>query len=203
MKKIVISLLVLILSFVSNFGIVLAEETGELTFKDYDNAIQEAGKLYGVDVWVNDYDALGEITQEKIDDAVETIKNFAETAHVEEHTENEVTTPSIRRASKASRTRNGYFDIVAGAGMATIKVVINATIETETYLISSINSKTAYQEGVSLCFSSWTTKRISTTQNYRGNGKVLAEVTGYAVFNYGVTSLAQNMTGSCVIDFRS
>lgn len=204
MKKALISFLTIVLTICTGIQPVLAEDESVLTIEDYNNALQIAAEEYGINAWIYDSDQIGEITQEKIDEAVNNVKLFAESIEIVESDGPEVlNTNGPRRASKANRTRVGYFDIVCILGMATIKVVVNATINLETYLISSVNSRSAYQEGVSIGFSSWTTNRISTTMNYRMSGNLLAEVTGYAVFGLNGVGYSSNMTGSCVIDFTS
>lgn len=198
MKKIIFLIVASIVCSISLTQPIHAKEQNTLSVENYVSAITEEAKKYNVDVWINDYEALGEITQDKIDQAVKNVQLFATTIHTEENNTNLHSSISTYASTK---TRTGYFDIVAAPGSATINVDITASVSSGNK-ISSISRKNAYQAGVAFFFSSWTTHSISTTMNSPSNGYVKAVVTGYAVFNYGVTSYASNMTGSCLIDFR-
>lgn len=135
MKKVLISFLTIIFSVCTGIQPVLAEDESVLTIDDYNSALQEAANEYDVDVSINDYSAIGEITQEKIDEAKESVKVFAESFEIIESNESvALTTNGPRRASKANRTRSGYFDVNCAYGSATIKVTMTATIGLENYL---------------------------------------------------------------------
>ena len=205
MKKILTAVLSLALLSLQFMMPVCAEEKNTPTIEDFVTAITEEAKKYGLEAWVNDYNALGEITEEKIDYAVKLIGEFGETVHTESRENeylNEKKISSLR--ASVSRTRSGYFDIVAApSGAATIKVDINATINTSTNAVTSVNSKSAYQSGIAYFFTSWTTKSITTYMNNPTTGYVKAVVKGDARFDFGpITVNKPNITGSCVIDFR-
>lgn len=204
MKKGLIRIFTLILTVSMGIQPVFAEDDSILTIDDYNSALQEVANEYDVNVSVNDYSAIGEITQEKIDEAKESVKVFAESFEIIESNEPvALTTNGPRRASKANRTRSGYFDVNCAYGSATIKVTMTATIGLENYLITNVYNKKAYQDGVAINFSSWTTSSISTTLNYARSGNVLAKVSGRAVFVFSGLTYSKNATGSCIIDFTA
>ena len=205
MKKILTAVLSLALLSLQFMMPVCAEEKNTPTIEDFVTAITEEAEKYGLEAWVNDYNALGEVTEEKIDYAVKLIKDFGETIHTESREPEYFNGNMITSLqSSVSKTRSGYFDITAApSGAATIKVDINATINTSNNRVTDVNSKSAYQSGVAFFFTSWTTKSITTYLNNPTTGYVKAVVKGDARFDFGpITVNKPNITGSCVIDFR-
>lgn len=202
MKRIKNFLFIITILLSSLIHPVYAEESMHLTIDDYIEAINKEAKKYDIDVWVNDYNALGEITEEKIDEGIKNVRIFATSLHTESNNTSISNISSTNTRASSSRKRTGYFDIVAAPGAATINVDITASINTSNNRVTSVSKKTAYQSGVAFFFSSWTTHSIKTQLNDPSTGYVSATVTGYAVFNYGGVSYASNMSGACIIDFK-
>ncbi len=204
MKRTLIRLLTAVFMLLTVLQPVHAEGKTGLTVNDFVSIVSEEANKYGLEVWINDYDALGNITKEKIEKTVEFIRLFGETLHTESRAVEYYHQTDASSRAVVTRTRSGYFDITAApSGAATIKVDITATINTAYDSVISVSNKSAYQSGIAYFFTSWTTKSITTYLNNPSAGYVKAVVVGDARFDFGpITVNKPNITGSCIIDFR-
>ena len=148
-----------------------ASSTSIITISEYEKALQEAGKPYGIEVEVLDYNPNIKLTQE----STITITDLTPAS-------NPATTPI--RAMLIRDTYETNFKVSSLYGYAYITVWADVTCDFQISNVAQVHSIRVYQQGGYVNFNSWETLDTSYQRNYPSNGNLDVGVTGLARFEH-------------------
>ena len=161
-----------------------ASSTSIITISEYEKALQEAGKPYGIEVEVLDYNPNIKLTQEMLNNAVRELQEAGSTITITDLTpaSNPATTPI--RAMLKRGTYETNFKVSSLYGYAYITVWADVTCDFQISNVAQVHSIRVYQQGGYVNFNSWETLDTSYQRNYPSNGNLDVGVTGLARFEY-------------------
>ena len=161
-----------------------ASSTSIITIFEYEKALQEAGKPYGIEVEVLDYNPNIKLTQEMLNNAVRELQEAGSTITITDLTpaSNPATTPI--RAMLKRGTYETNFKVSSLYGYAYITVWADVTCDFQISNVAQVHSIRVYQQGGYVNFNSWETLDTSYQRNYPSNGNLDVGVTGLARFEH-------------------
>ena len=161
-----------------------ASSTSIITIFEYEKALQEAGKPYGIEVEVLDYNPNIKLTQEMLNNAVRELQEAGSTITITDLTpaSNPATTPI--RAMLKRGTYETNFKVSSLYGYAYITVWADVTCDFQISNVAQVHSIRVYQKGGYVNFNSWETLDTSYQRNYPSNGNLDVGVTGLARFEH-------------------
>ena len=161
-----------------------ASSTSIITISEYEKALQEAGKPYGIEVEVLDYNPNIKLTQEMLNNAVRELQEAGSTITITDLTpaSNPATTPI--RAMLKRGTYETNFKVSSLYGYAYITVWADVTCDFQISNVAQVHSIRVYQQGGYVNFNSWETLDTSYQRNYPSNGNLDVGVTGLARFEH-------------------
>ena len=161
-----------------------ASSTSIITIFEYEKALQEAGKPYGIEVEVLDYNPNIKLTQEMLNNAVRELQEAGSTITITDLTpaSNPATTPI--RAMLKRGTYETNFKVSSLYGYAYITVGADVTCDFQISNVAQVHSIRVYQQGGYVNFNSWETLDTSYQRNYPSNGNLDVGVTGLARFEH-------------------
>lgn len=161
-----------------------ASSTSIITISEYEKALQEAGKPYGIEVEVLDYNPNIKLTQEMLNNAVRELQEAGSTITITDLTpaSNPATTPI--RAMLIRDTYETNFKVSSLYGYAYITVWADVTCDFQNSNVAQVHSIRVYQQGGYVNFNSWETLDTSYQRNYPSNGNLDVGVTGLARFEH-------------------
>ena len=161
-----------------------ASSTSIITIFEYEKALQEAGKPYGIEVEVLDYNPNIKLTQEMLNNAVRELQEAGSTITITDLTpaSNPATTPI--RAMLKRGTYETNFKVSSLYGYAYITVWADVTCDFQISNVAQVHSIRVYQQGGDVNFNSCETLDTSYQRNYPSNGNLDVGVTGLARFEH-------------------
>ena len=160
------------------------EASSTSIISEYEKALQEAGKPYGIEVEVLDYNPNIKLTQEMLNNAVRELQEAGSTITITDLTpaSNPATTPI--RAMLKRGTYETNFKVSSLYGYAYITVWADVTCDFQISNVAQVHSIRVYQQGGYVNFNSWETLDTSYQRNYPSNGNLDVGVTGLARFEH-------------------
>lgn len=161
-----------------------ASSTSIITIFEYEKALQEAGKPYGIEVEVLDYNPNIKLTQEMLNNAVRELQEAGSTITITDLTpaSNPATTPIRAMLKRGAYETN--FKVSSLYGYAYITVWADVTCDFQISNVAQVHSIRVYQQGGYVNFNSWETLDTSYQRNYPSNGNLDVGVTGLARFEH-------------------
>ena len=131
-----------------------ASSTSIITIFEYEKALQEAGKPYGIEVEVLDYNPNIKLTQEMLNNAVRELQEAGSTITITDLTpaSNPATTPI--RAMLKRGTYETNFKVSSLYGYAYITVWADVTCDFQISNVAQVHSIRVYQQGGYVNFNS-------------------------------------------------
>lgn len=161
-----------------------ASSTSIITISEYEKALQEAGKPYGIEVEVLDYNPNIKLTQEMLNNAVRELQEAGSTITITDLTPASKPATTPIRAMLKRDTYETNFKVSSLYGYAYITVWADVTCDFQISNVAQVHSIRVYQQGGYVNFNSWETLDTSYQRNYPSNGNLDVGVTGLARFEH-------------------
>ncbi len=169
-------------------------EDSIISIEEYEDAVQAACAEYDIDCYVIDYDPNVQITQEMLEHAITSARQYAESVQSQQddvidlgHTYFESVPDNDASPFGVMPSTLDYFGtffIENAYGNAYMRIDANITTNLASNSIMYVNSTDVYQLGGFVNFVNWTTTSVSYTKEYPYACWVTFYIEGRATFAY-------------------